>query len=377
MSSMHLLTLLIHTPIRTERYTRLLRLLVIRVKQERQRKDRIRTIASLVEEYLKLTRYRVPYSIPKARFLWQNADPHDFHHSFRFEKADLVRLRKALRIPDIFVTEHRDRWLGEEALLLVLQMLAYPKRLFDLCQFWGRSASVISRTNQQLVDMLYAKWKTTIHFDALRLDHAERSRHVAAVTQKGMPGMLQIWGFIDGTVRPVARPQYFQKHMYSGHHKVHGLKYQAACTPDGILVHTSIALEGKRNDQALLNSDPVRAYFEQSVPHRLFGDKGYNVKPFLVVPFKGAQLTADMRAFNELCSTMRVCIEWQLGKVVTLWQALDWVRTQQVWLRPVAKSYYIAVLLTNVHTTMYGSQTADFFGCMPPTSEQYLSHPDL
>ena len=34
------------------------------------------------------------------------------------------------------------------------------------------------------------------------------------------------WGFIDGTARPIARPKRHQKVMYSGHKRIHCLKFQ-------------------------------------------------------------------------------------------------------------------------------------------------------
>ena len=46
-----------------------------------------------------------------------------------------------------------------------------------------------------------------------------------AVHSKGA-ALSNCWGFIDGTVRPVARPSRSQGILYSGHKRVHCIKFQ-------------------------------------------------------------------------------------------------------------------------------------------------------
>lgn len=47
----------------------------------------------------------------------------------------------------------------------------------------------------------------------------------SAIQARGAP-LNQCFGFIDGTVRPVARPTVNQRIMYSGHKRVHCMKFQ-------------------------------------------------------------------------------------------------------------------------------------------------------
>ena len=47
----------------------------------------------------------------------------------------------------------------------------------------------------------------------------------AAIQAKGAP-LDQCIGFIDGTVHPIARPTVNQRIMYSGHKRVHCIKFQ-------------------------------------------------------------------------------------------------------------------------------------------------------
>ncbi|KAL1447217.1 hypothetical protein MTO96_028603 [Rhipicephalus appendiculatus] len=67
-----------------------------------------------------------------------------FRTCFRFEKEDIPRLRVALRIPETVVTAQRVPVPGDEALCITLRRLAYPNRLKDLEDFFGRHSSTIS-----------------------------------------------------------------------------------------------------------------------------------------------------------------------------------------------------------------------------------------
>ena len=46
-----------------------------------------------------------------------------------------------------------------------------------------------------------------------------------AIHRKGAP-LNQCWGFIDGTTRRIARPIRNQNVMYSGHKRIHCIKFQ-------------------------------------------------------------------------------------------------------------------------------------------------------
>lgn len=62
--------------------------------------------------------------------------------------------------------------------------------------------------------------------------------------------LSHVWGFIDGTVRPIPRPIQCQRLFYSGHKRVHVLKFQTVISPFGIVVHLFGPVEGRRHDNA-------------------------------------------------------------------------------------------------------------------------------
>ena len=59
---------------------------------------------------------------------------------------------------------------------------------------------------------------------------------LSTILQKGAP-LDNCFGFIDGTVRPICRPNRGQRTVYNGHKRVHALKFQALALPNGLIGH--------------------------------------------------------------------------------------------------------------------------------------------
>ena len=60
--------------------------------------------------------------------------------------------------------------------------------------------------------------------------------YAAAITATGAP-LQNCFGFIDGTVRPIARPVDNQRILYNGHKRVHALKFQSVVLPNGLIAN--------------------------------------------------------------------------------------------------------------------------------------------
>lgn len=57
-----------------------------------------------------------------------------------------------------------------------------------------------------------------------------------AVSRKGA-ALDNCFGFIDGTVRPIARPIVNQNVVYNGHKRVHSLEFQSLTLPNGLIAN--------------------------------------------------------------------------------------------------------------------------------------------
>ena len=79
-----------------------------------------------------------------------------------------------------------------------------------------------------MIDDVYERYKERLtSLDLVWLDPEGFSR---AIYAKGCP-LTQCWGFIDGTAKSIARPIYNQRIMYSGHKRIHCLKFQVIQMP--------------------------------------------------------------------------------------------------------------------------------------------------
>ncbi len=104
----------------------------------------------------------------------------------------------------------------------------------------------------------------------------------------------------------------------------------------------------------------------------LFGDGGYANRPWLQTPFRG-QMGDEQRAFNAMMSSVRISVECCFAKVKTLFAFTNFYCNQKLFLQPLASYFTIATLLTNCHTSLYGSEISQYFGVKPPTLDEYLA----
>lgn len=189
-----------------------------------------------------------------------------------------------------------------------------------------------------------------------------------------------IFGFIDGTCRKMCRPVRGQECFYNGRKKFHCLNYQGIVAPDGIIIHLSGAFDGVTNDVEMFRQSNIQEVLDQHAvntqnePLAIYGDSAYMLGPHIMTKFEERpQMQPYEIHFNTTMNAQRTSIEWSFGKVTNLFSALDFSPTQRLLNSPLEFQYKVAVLLTNIHTCLYGGEVSDFFGAVPPTLQQYLS----
>ncbi|ETO82408.1 hypothetical protein F444_03446, partial [Phytophthora nicotianae P1976] len=94
--------------------------------------------------------------------------------------------------------------------------MAYPARLSDLQDLFGRNETAISSISNAVLDHLYSTFHHLLQFDHARLTEATLSTYASAIHSKGAP-LHTCVGFIDGTVRGTCRPVRLQKYVFNGH----------------------------------------------------------------------------------------------------------------------------------------------------------------
>ncbi len=164
----------------------------------------------------------------------------------------IIRLRAALGLPEKVVGYNNTTASGLEALCILLRRLAYPNRLTDsISPIFGRAKelSIIFNATLTHIHDHFGHLLTTLNQDWLSPQHL--AQYARVVNDKGGPS-INCWGFIEGTERPICRPSIYQRECFSGHKRVHCLKFQSVQVPNGLIAHMFPLLEGRRHDAAML-----------------------------------------------------------------------------------------------------------------------------
>ncbi|CAB3981116.1 Hypothetical predicted protein [Paramuricea clavata] len=225
----------------------------------------------------------------------------------------------------------------------MLRRLTYPNRWCDLVYTFGRTESELSIIFNMVINDIWTQFSHLLNsLDLFWLDPAVFSN---ATHQKGSP-LDQCWGFIDGTARPIARPVRNQNVMYSGHKRVHCIKFQSLIAPNGLIVNLFGPIEGRRHDAFMLGVSGLLPQLERITkpngePYVIYGDPAYGISTHVIPPFRGAHFTQLQQKFNRKMSEVQVSVEWGFGKILQYFAYLDFRKNLKVLLQPVAKYYIV------------------------------------
>ena len=230
----------------------------------------------------------------------------------------------------------------------------------------------------QMIDLIDHRWDRLLQdMNQPWLQSPCLTSFAQAVHRKGA-ALDNVWGFIDGTLKGCCRPQQYQRMLYNGHKRYHGLKYQSITTPSGMIANLYGPLEGKRHDSAMLALSGLLPQLQQFSYDSngnvlcIYGDPAYPLRRHLQAPFGGANLNAQEKAFNKSMSAARVSVEWIFGDVLNHFKFNDFKKNLKIGLSPIGKMYKVSALLTNAHTCLYKNNTSNFFEIEPPLLENYF-----
>lgn len=118
-------------------------------------------------------------------------------------------------------------------------------------------------------------------------------------------------GVIDGTFRPCARPIVGHEHIYSGHHKSHGIKFQVVA-PNGLILDFFGPVPGCLVVGYILHQSQFLArmhlFCNSARRHYyIYGDPAYALARFIMLGLRGA--TPQQQAFSTAMCSARVVVE--------------------------------------------------------------------
>lgn len=152
-----------------------------------------------------------------GRFKLEEIDPDECIDKFRLRKDDISLLLDVLQIPELIKCPQGSLFNGLEGLCLLLRRLAYPCRLSDLIPMFGRPPPELSMINTEMINILYdLHGHRLTNWNQFLLNPHNLERYANAIADKGA-ALTNCFGFIDGTVLPICRPDKNQRVMYNGH----------------------------------------------------------------------------------------------------------------------------------------------------------------
>jgi len=302
---------------------------------------------------------------------WSDAD---MWQMTRFNHDDLHRIVAAMQLPSHIITDNNTRIDTYTAMVMLLRRLVFPNRQGDMSREFGWSRSMICRIVSRMMEMLITRYNDLITFWPGITQQSVR-QYADMVTAKHA-AVTNIWGCIDGTLRYVCKPQVMQRASYSGYKKRHAQKYQSVTTPDGLCVSLMGAEGGNRNDSLILTDSGLIQRLQPLIHQNgerfyMYGDSAYSAHHDVMSPYADPA-SDDERQLNKLFSQVRVMVEHGFARTVKYYAFTDYVKLQRMHLSPTAAIYRLSVFFANIHSCIYGNQTATDYNVRPPTVEQYL-----
>ena len=217
---------------------------------------------------------------------------------------------------------------------VVLRRLTTPACWRDMEMMFGKHGGQLSEIFWEGMESLARQHLVLSDIDSTIF--SERAELSASAIKNKCEALDHGTGFIDGTVIAIARPSRgeVQNVAYNGHKRKHALKYQAITSPDGLVLLAAGPIEGRMHDWTLY----CRSRVDDSLPgvmyvggkqYCIYGDSGYNQRPFLEVPYHGSSLSAAHSAFNGAMSRGRVTVEWYFKEVKLYWSTMDYKSKMQ------------------------------------------------
>ena len=308
---------------------------------------------------------------------FHSKDDLQFEFAFRFTKQEVHRLLPCLHITPVVTVQKVGLVDGYIFLLVLLHRLHNPVTYIDMEETFGLPWYTLARIYGEAVDHVYELFIFRLLFDVVLLQ-MYAPKYADAITRKSGGAVTRCIGFLDGTIRQQCRPVRGQRAIFSGHKRYHGLKFQALTVPDGLIAAMFGPVEGRLHDSTMLGLSNLMFMIRTFLPGwHIYGDGAYPLRPELLKPYIGPNITPAQAAWNTAMSGVRISVEWGFSLVSKIWGYVNFTPRQQVLKSQSAKSYIVAAILTNLHNCCRPNEVSQYFHVAPPTLEQYCGVQNL
>ena len=271
-----------------------------------------------------------------------------------------------LQLPNALICPNRTKASGIEALCLFLRRHSYPCRYFDLVPMFGRAIEEMSLISTTFTNFIYDRWRYLLQTMGQPWLAPDQLEIFAASIHERSAAISNCFGFVDGSLVPICRPGNNQRIFYNGHKRVHAIKYQAVSAPNGLCVNLSGPYEGRKHDSSMLTESALltelNQYSHDSNGNILcvYGDPAYPLRPQLMGPFGGNNLTQEQKIWNMSMSSLRVSVEWLFGDIKNYFKFIDFKKDLKIQLSAIGKLFIVCAIMYNARVCLYGSTTSSF-----------------
>lgn len=274
-------------------------------------------LASLADkqilDHTKLRSRADAISTADFNFNFNAFDCNDCLLNFRFIKADILNLSKAVAWPDFKIWTQRSGYRVEKVpvTFIVLLRLVKAVRWVDSEFMFGKRWSVLSEIFLEALERMMSRNGNRLLLEVNEELWKRRAPVYARAIREKCQALPNSMAFTDGTGIRIARPKGYKRQTfwYIGHKRNHALKLQDVTPPDGLFLHSAGPIEGRRHDWTLYMPSGMDETLDNMtkadcVSFCLYGTAGYNHRSFLEVPFQGFRvliLTSFRKLLTKLC----------------------------------------------------------------------------
>jgi len=170
----------------------------------------------------------------------------------------------------------------------------------------------------------------------------------------------------DGGSAAPRVPLEVQQAWWTGWKKLHGMKWQTVILANGMDFQVYGPLSVRAHDRDTLRLsfiEELLALLQADDPFffRIYGDSAYSVTEIIGV--------GEGRGM----SSVRETVEWSYKDVKVLWKYCDYRHVLHLRNQPVAKIFFVCMLLRNAYVTLHGSQISEYMFMLPPTFEEWVA----
>ena len=158
-----------------------------------------------------------------------------------------------------------------------------------------------------------------------------------------------------------------QQAFWTGWKKLHGLKWQTTTMANGMDFEVWGPASVRRNDNFTLHRSNIENKLAQlqegrQLKYKMHGDSAYSNSDWIV------------SGGGKGMAAVRESIEWTYKDLKNMWAFCNYERCLKLVNQPLAKIFFVCMLLRNAHITLNGCQTSAYFNMLPPTLDDWTKN---